>query len=72
MTRTLASPAIEFTRINALAAGQLLAGLVVGTSPHDPLALGGAAAVTVCAGGLGCLLTARGAARTNPAVALRD
>jgi len=56
----------------ALVVGRVLAGFLVGTSAHDPLALAGAAAVTLCAGALGCLLAAQGAARTSPADALRD
>jgi predicted permease len=56
----------------ALAVGRVLAGLLVGTSGHDPVSLACAAAVTLCAGGTGCLLAAQGAARTSPAGALRD
>jgi predicted permease len=58
--------------LGALAVGRVLEGFLVGTSAHDPLSLAGAAAVTVCAGGIGCLLAAQGAARTGPAEALRD
>ena len=56
----------------ALAVGRVLAGLLVGTSAHDPVSLACAAAVTLCPGGTGCLLAAQGAARTSPADALRD
>ena len=56
----------------ALACGRVLAGLLVETAAHDPFSLAGAAAVTLCAGGIGCLVAAQGAARTNPADALRD
>lgn len=58
--------------LGALAVGRILAGAVVGASPYDPLSLAGAAGVTVCAGVLACLAAARGAARANPADALRD
>jgi predicted permease len=58
--------------LGALAVGRVLAGLLVDTSAHDPVSLAGAAAVTLCAGGIGCLLAAQGAARTSPADALRD
>ena len=58
--------------LGALAVGRVLEGFLVGTSAYDPLSLVGAAAVTVCAGGIGCLLAAQGAARTGPTEALRD
>jgi putative ABC transport system permease protein len=58
--------------LGVLAVGRGLAGLLVGTSAHDPVALAVAAAVTLCAGGIGCLLAAQGAARISPADALRD
>ena len=58
--------------LGALAVGRVLEGFLVGTSPHDPLSLAGAAALTICAGGIGCLLAAQGAARTGPTEVLRD
>jgi ABC-type antimicrobial peptide transport system permease subunit len=58
--------------IGALALGRVLEGFLVGTSAHDPFSLLGAAAITICAGGIGCLLAAQGAARTGPTEALRD
>ena len=58
--------------LGALAIGRLLAGFLVGTSAHDPISLVVAVAITVCAGGIGCLLAAQGAARTSPAEALRN
>jgi putative ABC transport system permease protein len=58
--------------LGALAVGRVLEGFLVGTAAHDPLSLIGAAAITVCAGGIGCLLAAQGAARTGPTEALRD
>ncbi len=58
--------------IGALTLGRVLEGFLVGASPHDPFSLLGAAAITICAGGIGCLLAAQGAARTGPIEALRD
>jgi ABC-type antimicrobial peptide transport system permease subunit len=58
--------------LGALAVGRVLEGFLVGTAAHDPFSLIGAAAITVCAGGIGCLLAAQGAARTGPTEALRD
>jgi len=58
--------------LGALAVGRVLAGFLVGTSAHDPLSLVGAAVITLGAGGIGCLLAAQGAARTDPTEALRD
>ena len=58
--------------LGALAVGRLLEGLLVGTSAHDPVSVAGAAAVTLCAGGIGCLLAAQAAVRISPAEALRD
>jgi len=46
--------------LGALGVGRALAGFVVGTSAYDPLSLAGAAAVTLCAGGIGCVLAAQG------------
>jgi ABC-type antimicrobial peptide transport system permease subunit len=56
----------------ALAIGRMLEGFLVGTPAHDPLSLLGAAGITVCAGCIGCLLAARGAARSGPTEALRN
>ena len=58
--------------LGALVVGRFLEGFLVGTSAHDPLSLVSAAATTVCAGAVGCLLAAQGAARTGPTGALRD
>ena len=58
--------------LGVLAFGRALAGLLVGTPAHDPVSLAVAAAVTLCAGGIGCLLAAQGAARISPTDALRD
>src|SRR6185436_9685519 len=56
----------------ALVLGRGVGGFLVGTSAHDPVALLAAAGVTIGAGIAGCLLAARGAARLDPADALRD
>ena len=56
----------------ALAGGRALASLLIGTSAYDPVSLIGAAAVTLCAGVIGCLFAAEGAARTTPADTLRN
>jgi putative ABC transport system permease protein len=56
----------------SLAIGRGVAGFLVGTSAHDPVSLAVAAAVTFGAGIAGCLLAARGAARIDPADALRE
>jgi ABC-type antimicrobial peptide transport system permease subunit len=55
----------------ALALGRLIAALLVDTLPHDPISLGGAAAVTLVTGLAGCLLPASRAARREPADTLR-
>jgi predicted permease len=55
----------------ALALGRLIAALLVDTPPHDPISLGGAAAVTLVTGLAGCLLPASRAARREPADTLR-
>jgi hypothetical protein len=57
--------------LSALGVGRVLAGLLVGTSAHDPVSVVGAAAITFCAACIGCLLAAQGAARTSPADAIR-
>jgi ABC-type antimicrobial peptide transport system permease subunit len=56
----------------ALAFGRAMAGFLVGISPQDPVSLLVASSVTCGAGIAGCLLAARGAARIDPADALRD
>jgi putative ABC transport system permease protein len=56
----------------ALAAGRTVAGVLVGTPAPDALSLIAAAAIAVGAGAVGCVLAANGAARVNPADAMRD
>ncbi|HEY6616944.1 MAG TPA: FtsX-like permease family protein, partial [Vicinamibacterales bacterium] len=58
--------------LGVLAFGPALSGLLVGTPAHDPVSVAVAAAVTLCAGSIGCLLAAQGAARVSPTDALRD
>jgi putative ABC transport system permease protein len=58
--------------LGALALGRLVAGLLVETTPHDPVSIGGAAALTLAASLVGCLLPARRAAASDPTQALRD
>lgn len=58
--------------LSALALSRLVAGLLVGTHPHDPASIGGAALLTLAVGLLGCMLPAARAAATDPAEALRD
>jgi predicted permease len=55
----------------ALLLTRLLQGLLVGVSPHDPLAYLAAAGALVLAAGLACLLPAHRAARIEPMAALR-
>lgn len=56
----------------ALLAAPLLGDLLVGVSPRDPMALGGAAMVVVAAGLLGAGIPAWRASRVDPLIALRS
>jgi len=56
----------------ALFAAPLLGDLLVGVSPRDPLALGGAALVVIAAGLIGAGIPAWRAARVDPLIALRS
>ena len=56
----------------ALVAAPLIAGLLYGVSPADPITLGLAILVLGLAGTLACLLPALRAARINPITALRE
>jgi ABC-type antimicrobial peptide transport system permease subunit len=55
----------------ALAATQVLVGLVKGTRPNDPLTFAAVTAVLLAAGLLASYLPARRAARVDPMIALR-
>jgi predicted permease len=56
----------------ALAAGKVLASVLYGVSPRDPLVLAGAAGVLLAAAALASWLPARRAARVDPVMALRS
>ena len=58
--------------LGAVALGRLLAGLVYGVSPADPLVLGAVALVMVGASAVACLVPAIRATRVNPIDALRS
>jgi predicted permease len=55
----------------ATALGRVVASLLAGVPPNDPLSLAGAATVAILAGLAGCLVPARRAATTDPADVLR-
>ena len=55
----------------ALVTTGLLRGLLFGVAPHDPVTLGGVAAIIAGVGVAACLLPAVRAAKVDPAVALR-
>jgi ABC-type antimicrobial peptide transport system permease subunit len=56
----------------ALAAGRLVASLLYGIKPNDPLQLAGAVLILACATVVAAYLPARRAARLNPMAALRE
>jgi hypothetical protein len=55
----------------AFTLGRSIAALLVETPPHDPLSLGGAAALTIVTGLAGCIPPAQRAAERQPADVLR-
>jgi len=55
----------------SLAAGQLLASIVYGASPRDPLVLAGVAATMILLGALSSWAPTRRALRIDPMTALR-
>jgi predicted permease len=56
----------------SLLAGRLLAGLLFGVPPHDPLTLVGVVALMSTVGIVACAVPALRAARVNPATAMRE
>ena len=58
--------------VAAVIATKLLATLLYGVEPTDPLALGAAVAVLFAAGALAAFVPARRASLTDPAVVLRE
>jgi predicted permease len=56
----------------ALAAGRLVASLLYGIKPNDPLQLAGAVLILACATAVAAYLPARRAARLDPMAALRE
>jgi putative ABC transport system permease protein len=58
--------------VGALALGRLLAGLLYGVRPGDPLTLAAVAALLALVAALACLLPALRAVRVSPMVALRS
>jgi len=57
--------------VAAIAASRLIAGLLFGLTPNDPLAITGAIAVMLVVSALAGYLPARRASKVDPMVALR-
>lgn len=70
MTMTLIGLVIGL--IGAFALSRVIAGLLYGVSPKDPLTFAGVSIVLLAVALLACLLPARRATRVNPIVALRS
>jgi putative ABC transport system permease protein len=68
---TLAGLGIALGIVGALAATQLLASMLYGVAPTDPVTFTGVAALLAAVALLACWLPARRAARVDPNVALR-
>lgn len=58
--------------LGTLVAGRLLQGMLVGVSPFDPMTSGVVGAILLTVGVVACLAPALGAARVDPAEALRE
>jgi putative ABC transport system permease protein len=56
----------------AIGASRLLASLLYGVQPTDPLAMAGAVAVLIAVGMLAAFVPARRASLTDPAIVLRQ
>ncbi len=67
----LASAGIAIGLVAALPLGRVIAGLLSGLPPHDPVALGGAVLTLALAAAVACWLPARRASRIDPIAALR-
>ncbi|PYP61121.1 MAG: hypothetical protein DMD26_18475 [Gemmatimonadetes bacterium] len=68
---TIVTSGIFVGIVLALGLERLVAKLLYGTSPHDPLTIGAMAAVLVAAATLAAALPARRASRVDPVIALR-
>jgi putative ABC transport system permease protein len=69
---TMALIGLVLGLIGAFALSRVIAGLLYGVSPKDPLTFAGVSIVLLAVALLACLLPARRATRVNPIVALRS
>ena len=67
----LAATGIAIGCVAAVPLGRVIAGLIYGLPPHDPVALGGAVAALALAAWVACWIPARRASRIDPIAALR-
>ncbi len=68
---TLVALGLVVGMVAAVAAGRVLTAYLYGTTPRDPLILGGVVLVFLLAGTLACLAPARRATTVDPLIALR-